>query len=127
MLLKPNQRLRADEQFLFCATPSCEVAYFSITGETVFGKQDVRVRIGIKEQEDPIPVCYCFGHTRASVWREIEQTGHSTVVASIKEAVQHGRCECEIQNPSGKCCLGEVTRAAQEGLERLATLQPAGD
>lgn len=126
MLLKPDQKLRAGEQFLFCATPSCEVAYFSTTGEIVFEKQDVKVRIGVKEQEDPVPVCYCFGHTRALVWREIERTGESAVVASIKEAVQDGRCECEIRNPSGKCCLGEVTRAVQSGFERLAALQPAG-
>ena len=113
--------------YCFCSTPSCEVMYFSDACSREFRKADLAVRVGIKETEDPIPICYCFDHTRASVWDDIEKTGRSPVIESIKQAVQEGRCECEIKNPSGRCCLGEVTKSVQEGLRKVNELQPTGD
>lgn len=112
------QRSLGAGPYYFCATPTCEVVYFSSSDSAVLRKDELRVRVGLKETRDPIPVCYCFNHTRASIWEEIGRTGGSTVVDSIKRAVQAGQCECVIRNPSGKCCLGEVTRAVQMGIER---------
>lgn len=111
----------------FCANPACEAVYFAPSNRSVFYKGQLKTRVGIKETEDPIPVCYCFGHSRGSVWREIEETGKSTVVESIKAAVQEGRCECDIRNPSGKCCLGEVTQTVQQGFKRLRAPEPVGN
>jgi len=111
--------------YYFCATPTCRTVYFSAPPDAVFVKADLKVRVGIKETEDPIPICYCFGHTRASAWEEIARTGKSTVIASIKREVKAGRCQCEIKNPSGKCCLGDVTRVIQEGLRRAGELRLA--
>jgi hypothetical protein len=31
--------------------------------------------------------------------------------------VKAGNCACEVKNPSGKCCLGDVMRAAKDGLK----------
>ena len=116
LLVEPFGRQLNDAPYYFCATPDCNVVYFSPSSGTTFLKRDLRVRVGIKETDDPIPICYCFGHTRASAWQEIERTGSSTVVESIKREIQAGRCQCEIKNPSGKCCLGEVTRVIREGM-----------
>jgi hypothetical protein len=30
------------------------------------------------------------------------------------DAVKQGNCACEVKNPSGKCCLGNVARVSQE-------------
>ena len=117
LLREPNPRLLAGGPFFFCPTSDCAVVYFSGDGGSLFEKPDLTVPVGIKETEDPIPVCYCFDHTRASIWEEIERSGRSTVVESIKRAVQEGRCECEIKNPSGRCCLGDVTQTVKQGLE----------
>lgn len=108
----------SEDNYYFCVTPDCETVYFAFSPRKTFRKPDLKVRVGIKETDDPIPICYCFGHTRASVWQEIEQTGTSTVLESIKREVKAGRCRCEAMNPSGKCCLGEVTRVVQ-ALHRL--------
>lgn len=124
LLREPNPRILARGPFFFCPTSDCEVVYFSGDGGPLFEKPDLAVRVGIKEIEDPIPVCYCFDHTRASVWEEIERTGRSTVVESVKRAVKEGRCECEIKNPSGRCCLGEVTQTVKQGLEQLSVPEP---
>jgi len=74
------------------------------------------VRVGAKETADPIPICYCFGFTRQDIWDEIRSTGKSTVAKRITAEVEAGRCACEVKNPSGKCCLGDVTRTAKDRL-----------
>jgi hypothetical protein len=107
------RRTLMNTQYYFCETPTCEVVYFSNETRQYFTKDDVRLRVGLKETEDPIPICYCFGHTVASAREEIARTGRSTVVASITAEIKAGRCACEIKNPSGSCCLGEVSRVVK--------------
>src|SRR5216683_1963517 len=79
---------------------------------------DLMVRVGSKETADPIPVCYCFGFTRKDIQREIAETGHSTIANRISEEVKAGNCACEVKNPSGKCCLGDVTRTVKDRLSQ---------
>ena len=114
-LLKPEALRRlADEAYFFDRTPECKVVYFSNEAKSYFHKDDLTVRVGMKETESPIPLCYCFGHTAESVREEIVTTGHSTVAERITAEVQAGKCSCEVKNPSGKCCLGDVNRAIQQ-------------
>jgi hypothetical protein len=100
----------------FCGTPSCEVVYYGDDGRTV-SKSELPIRVGLKEREDPIPVCYCFGFSVADVRREIAEKGRCTIPARIKAEVRAGQCSCEIRNPSGTCCLGEVNRAVKQEQE----------
>ncbi len=110
-LLKPEALDgRRDTTYFFDRTPGCEVVYFSNQADSYFAKDELRVRVGIKESESPVPICYCFGHTAESARKEILETGRSTVADRITAAVQAGDCACEIKNPSGTCCLGEVNQ-----------------
>jgi len=107
-------------QYYFCDAPDCEVVYFAFDAEAPrFAREELMVRVGAKETADPIPVCYCFGFTRKDIQREIAETGRSTVAGRITGEVKAGNCACEVKNPSGKCCLGDVTRAAQDALRAL--------
>ncbi|HEY6324505.1 MAG TPA: hypothetical protein VJA16_23410 [Thermoanaerobaculia bacterium] len=36
------------------------------------------------------------------------------MLAAIRERVQAGDCACEVRNPTGRCCLGEVQRVVRE-------------
>ncbi|MCA1595336.1 MAG: hypothetical protein LC772_02765, partial [Chloroflexi bacterium] len=108
------QRLR----YQLCAAPYCPVVYFA--PDSVFHKDDLEVRVGFKERDDGLPVCYCFGHTRASILDEIQQTGRSTAVQSITAHINAGRCGCEVNNPAGTCCLGEVNGAVRDARARLS-------
>src|SRR5258708_33241669 len=104
-------------QYYFCEAPGCDAVYFpQDTHAPIFRRGDLIVRVGRKETADPIPVCYCFGFTRQDIWDEIRSTGKSTVAERITEEVEADRCACEVKNPSGKCCLGDVTRAARNRL-----------
>ncbi len=106
-----------DTQYYFCDASDCEVVYFALDAEAPrFHRGDLVVRVGAKETADPIPICYCFGFTRQDVWDEIRNAGKSTVAERITAEVKAGNCACEVKNPSGKCCLGEVTQAVKDGL-----------
>lgn len=117
-LLKPESLSQVTgSEYAFCETPDCPVVYYAADG-TEFKKNQVRVRVGFKETEDPIPACYCFNVTERMIREEIAQTGRSTASARIRAEVKAGNCRCEVENPSGRCCLGEIRqvekRAAAE-------------
>jgi len=106
-------------QYYFCDASDCEVVYFALDAEAPrFRREDLVVRVGAKETADPIPICYCFGFTRQDIWDEIRRTGKSTVAQRITGELRAGNCACEVKNPSGKCCLGDVTRTARDTLSR---------
>ncbi len=121
-LVRDHTRALASDSYSFCRTADCEVVYFS--NQATFTKPDLKVRVGIKETASPIPLCYCFDYSREDICRDIEATGETSVLKEIKIEVQGGFCACEVKNPSGTCCLGDVTRAIQEARKRAAeTLQ----
>jgi len=104
-------------QYYFCSSPDCDVVYFPLDAKAPsFCRGDLAVRVGVKETEDPLPICYCFGFTRRDIWDEIEHTGTSIVAKRIAAEIEAGRCTCEVKNPSGKCCLGDIVRTVKDGL-----------
>jgi hypothetical protein len=113
----------AHPAFRFCATPACEVVYYA-DGATV-KRTTVRVPVHVKDPGLDVPLCYCFGHTRRSIAREIATTGTSSVSAAITREVKAGHCACELKNPSGRCCLGDVRayekQARRSGLASAAS------
>lgn len=111
----------ADGPYHFCETPHCDVIYFNNEKHSYFRKAALKVRVGIKQTDDPIPLCYCFGHTEKTVRDEIKAKGFTTVIESIKAEIKAGHCACEIKNPAGHCCLGTVSRAVQRVLDSRAS------
>jgi hypothetical protein len=108
-----------ETQYFFCEAPDCELVYFPLDPQAPsFRRGDLIVRVGAKETKEPITICYCFGFRRQDIWDEIRTTGDSTVAKRIAAEIDAGRCACEVRNPSGKCCLGDITRAAKDGLSR---------
>lgn len=119
-LLKREARERLTEDpYNFDSQPQCDVVYFSNESRSYFYKSDLTARVGSKETEPPIPLCYCFGHTLGTVRDEILATGRSSVPKRIAREVQAGNCSCETKNPSGKCCLGDVHRAIRRIQQEL--------
>jgi Zinc binding domain len=100
-----------ESQYRFCASPDCQVVYFS--RECSFTTGDLRVRVGLKEKDGPIPLCYCFGFSEEAAREEIRGKGHSTIPQHITALVKERMCACEERNPSGACCLGEVTQVVE--------------
>ncbi|MGD9724319.1 MAG: hypothetical protein AB7U76_24030 [Pirellulales bacterium] len=92
--------------FRFCETPMCEVVYYA--DDAVIERAAVRVPVHAKDYGLDVPLCYCFGHTRRSIAQEIATAGNSSASATITREIKARHCACEIKNPSGRCCLGDV-------------------
>lgn len=111
-ILKPSAAAGLDkEAYRFCDEPTCDVLYFD--GAFAARKDQASIRIGIKETEDPVSLCYCFEFTRADVRAQVQATGRSTIPERIAAEIKAGHCACETKNPSGVCCLGEVRKAVK--------------
>ncbi len=114
-LLRPEalERLNPQTAYAFCAAPQCDVVYFAADGAP-FRTADVKVPVYQKDPGEDVPVCYCFGWTRRRIRDELAQTGKSTASATIAAHVKAGRCGCEVNNPQGACCLGNVQAVVRQ-------------
>lgn len=101
-----------DGDYHFCTTLTCAVVYYNSHGE-VFTVDDVRELVTIKASGDVRPLCYCFGFTEGDIRREITRTGETRIPSQIGQFIKEKICACEIRNPSGACCLGEVNKAVK--------------
>ena len=95
-----------ETKYWFCPYPECPTVYYSQDGTQVFDETAVRERVYQKHAQDSaVLVCYCFQHTLG----EIAADGQR-LTAEISEGVKNGQCACEIRNPQGSCCLGNVNQ-----------------
>jgi len=121
LLKSDGLRLGVPTNPRFCANPLCDVVYFDVSVPVTFLQRDLTVPVHAKQPvDDTVPVCYCFDHTPASMRAEITRTGKSTAFATISSEVKAGHCACEVRNPKGDCCLGDVLKAERRLMSELA-------
>jgi hypothetical protein len=119
LLTEPALSRLAPGDYRFCADPDCEVVYFDVNGSR-FATNDLRAPVWQKLSFGSRRVCYCFGESEASIRTEIETGGRSSAVERIRAHIAAGRCACDIRNPRGACCLGDVIAA----ITRVASTMP---
>ncbi len=114
-LLKPEAKgnLRS-EPYYFCDGADCDAVYVSALGDHIVRKDQLLVRVGAKEKDDPIPLCYCFGFDRRAVRDDVKAMGRTEIPEAITRRIRAGECRCEEANPSGGCCLGAVYRSIKQ-------------
>ena len=103
--------------YRFCPDSSCDVVYFAETG-TTFTKHDIRVAVWQKEPPGRGTICYCFDETEAAIATELRETGQSHAVDRVRAHIAAQRCACEVRNPRGACCLGDVIAAVERMREQ---------
>lgn len=117
-LIRPEHKdSLASMPYYFCDSPDCDVVYVPARADPVITKDRLRVRVGIKEKVDPIPLCYCFDFDRKAIWDDIQIKGTTDIPKIITQRSKAGECRCEVTNPSGRCCLGDIYRAAKQAQE----------
>lgn len=109
-LLSPTAlaSLDASEAHRFCPDAQCDVVYFS--SSRTYTQADVKVPVYQKDLHPDTPACYCFGHTRADLERSTRAGEAERIPQSIGVHIKAGRCGCEVNNPQGSCCLGNINR-----------------
>ncbi len=121
------QPIEGDTGWRFCESQNCDVVYFSEEDETTYIQSQLKVSVGVKEKTGERPLCYCFGHSVASIKDELRIKGRSNALEDVRQKMNDPGCLCETKNPSGSCCLGSVAKGikiAQDELE-CSTNQPA--
>ena len=113
-LLRPDALRRLDgTTFRFCPAADCDVVYFDPRTRSIFTNGDLAVRVGLKVRDHPVPLCYCFGYSLADIQRDLAARGTTEIPSRITAEIKAGHCACEVRNPQGICCLGEVTKAVK--------------
>lgn len=107
-LLDKSLRLVTGSEYLFCRTETCPVVYFSSDGQSTFTTTDIRVPVFQKEPKNPsAPVCYCFRHTVGEILGP-SRADQVTILKDIEAGIDASQCACDLRNPQGSCCLGNV-------------------
>jgi copper chaperone CopZ len=101
----------ADTEYRFCDAKDCDIVYYG-NGQA-FTKSQLKVAVGVKEIAGERPLCYCFGHSVATIKEELRVKGRSEAVADIRRKMADPGCTCEVTNPSGSCCLGAVAKGIE--------------
>jgi hypothetical protein len=118
-LLSVSLREVQDGEYLFCKTQTCPVVYFSPDGEQTFTVEQVRERVYQKEPDaEEVFVCYCFRHTVGDIRAASSET-RAALVDDINTGINAEQCACDLRNPQGSCCLGNV-RGLIKRLEKSA-------
>jgi hypothetical protein len=99
---------QVQEGYLFCKSPTCPVVYFAADGSHHFTTDQVRERVYQKyPDDDTVFVCYCFLHTLGQI-RHASQPERAAISAEITAGIKANQCACDLRNPQGDCCLGNV-------------------
>ena len=107
-LLSVSLRQVQNLKYLFCRTQTCPVVYFSAESEQTFTVSEVRERVYQKEPEaEDVLVCYCFGHTIGELSTATSKQ-RIAIVEDINTGINAEQCACDLRNPEGSCCLGNV-------------------
>lgn len=107
-LISISLRSIQDAQYYFCRTQSCPVVYYSAEGISIFTTAQVRERVYQKEPDSgDVYVCYCFHHTVGEI-RNASREARELIIKDINTGIQTNQCACDLRNPQGSCCLGNV-------------------
>ncbi len=107
-LLAVTLRAVRDAEYLFCRTETCSVVYFSSDSRHSFTIGNVRERVYQKEPTAAdVPICYCFRHTVGDL-RTGSAEARAAILDDINTGIEAGQCACDLRNPQGSCCLGNV-------------------
>ncbi len=113
-MLAVSLRAIKGEEYRFCRTRSCPVIYFSPDGTKAFRTTDVRERVYQKEPDAAeVYVCYCFRHAVGAM-KSAGMAGLVDIVRDIEEGIDSDQCACNLRNPQGSCCLGNVRGLMKE-------------
>ncbi|MGH2437964.1 MAG: putative iron-sulfur cluster-binding metallochaperone [bacterium] len=120
-------RTLTEATYRFCPDPACDVVYFADDGQT-YSKADLQVKVWQKEPYGARVICYCFGENETDIRVELNTNGKSEAVERVRADITAGRCACDIRNPRGACCLGDISAAVRRVAESLepATAEVSG-
>jgi len=103
--------------FYYCKTIDCEVVYFK--GNELINQDKLIKEVGLKIWASVSTICYCFNWTKEKMEEEFSTFGETNAIKDISSKMTTDKCACEVNNPSGTCCLKDVKQTIKD----IATLE----
>ena len=101
--------------------------YYGESGQTFTKSQlESRCRRGRKPGGER-PLCYCFGHSVATITEELRTKDESDALEDIRRKMKDPGCSCDVKNPSGSCCLGTVAKGIETAKAELNPTKSSGN
>ncbi len=111
----------------YCATETCPVVYFDAQSGVTFAEADLIVSVYAKHANDPaLLVCYCFGVAHGAI-AGVDAERATMTRQMVAHEVQAGHCACEVKNPKGRCCLGDLVRIEHASARNAAERRQIAD
>jgi len=100
--------------YYFCRTQSCPVVYFTGDGQQTFERMHIREQVYQKEPDNPdVLMCYCFQYEVGEI-KKARAEDAQAIIEDINRGIKAGQCACDLRNPQGSCCLGNIQKLIQE-------------
>jgi len=110
--------------YLFCPTRECPLVYFSEDGRALFLTSQVRERVYQKEPDSrDVWMCYCFRHNVGDVTLGTS-LDHEHILADINRGIKAEECACDLRNPQGSCCLGNINARIKQRVSASPPISP---
>ena len=107
-LVKPEyQENIPPAPLFFCPQKDCDVVYFGGGGHQI-RKDQLSVDVWQKEEPGDTLICYCFGYSAKDIMEDAKRNAPPEIPLVIRDKIQARLYECDVKNPQGTCCLGNV-------------------
>ena len=92
-----------------CRAPDCAVVYYRRARAQTFHVDELRKAAVHQKRpdDDDVLVRYCFRHSIGEIAGP-RRSGAPAILADINAGIRAGQCACDLRNPEGTCCLGNV-------------------
>lgn len=92
----------------FCRTEFFPTVYITCVGHQTFNVDQTQEYVCHKEPDnDRVLICYCFQHTLGNI-KTATLENRLAIIEDIKTGIKAGMCGCDLRNPQGSCCTGNI-------------------
>lgn len=110
-------KINNNNDYYLCLNPECDNVYFNNELKQSFNKGDIRVDIWFKEKNPKRFICYCSEVTAQQIKDAVLGDNKARTVKDIVRLTNAMKqSNCQIKNPSGKCCRKAIQSVLNETL-----------
>lgn len=107
-LVKSQYIVDPNDKYHTCKTDHCAVIYYS--NEKSYLAEQIKVPVWYKSDSKLKILCYCSHVTTDDIENAVATLETKNVKEIIKATGAMQNCDCIHKNPTGKCCLKEITQ-----------------
>lgn len=105
-----------DDNYFICKDEKCDVVYYS--DKKVFYKKDIKVPVWFKDDANPKYICYCSKTTEDEIIDAVVNKNARSIKDIVKITGAMKSCNCEINNPLGKCCSPAINETIKKAISK---------